>query len=30
MYGVFKFFCERAVFAMLLVICLWLPCQGTK
>jgi hypothetical protein len=30
MYGVFKCFCERAVVAMLLVIRLWLPCQGTK
>jgi len=28
MYGVFKFFCKHAVDAMLLVICLWLPCQG--
>jgi hypothetical protein len=30
MYGVSKFFCERADVAMLLMICLWLPCQGTK
>jgi hypothetical protein len=28
MYGVFKFFCKHAVNAMLLVICLWLPCRG--
>jgi hypothetical protein len=28
MYGVFEFFCKRAVVATPLVICLWLPCQG--
>jgi hypothetical protein len=28
MCGVFKFFYKRAVVAMPLVICLWLPCQG--
>jgi hypothetical protein len=28
MYGVFKFFCKPAVNAILLVICLWLPCRG--
>jgi hypothetical protein len=28
MYGIFKFFRKGAVVAVLLVICVWLPCQG--
>jgi hypothetical protein len=28
MYGIFKFFRKGAVVAVLLVICIWLPCQG--